>query len=433
MTRGGFSARGRGFPFQKRHNEIGTLERDSPARSKPFQSVPMVLERDTLGKRSDYIELVIFFTLVPTFQCFYHTSIFSPQTTPTISRNWNVGTSIEMPEKDARTIDSITHLRRGVITLGYRVIPLRGKRGAMDNWSKAKWRIEQLEGISRNFPDATNTGILTGEVVGLDIDTPDPDVSATILAMVAELRGISASPFRVGRPPKRLHLFRTSEPRSKAQTGAYLINGHKCQVEVLGVGQQVAAFGVHPETDRAYEWHNGSPAETPLADLPEIDWPDIEALLARAEEYFAARGALIKPASKPRDDRPVSVVDSDHPWAIINSRAFANLEAWVPDLGLEGRRRYQSGYHAVASFRPSRSATATRRGRSLNIQPSGIVDYSDGNTGYSPINLVAVCLSLPAPDAADWLHQRVGGDTTPAVSVAGLLSQAARRAATNAT
>jgi hypothetical protein len=327
------------------------------------------------------------------------------------------------------TLDPITHLRRGLAGYGYRVIPLRGKRGAMDNWSTARWCAEQMEGIARNFPHATNTGILTGEVVAIDIDTLDSETSEAVLAMASEISGIDAAPYRIGRAPKRLYIFRTDEPRAIAKTGAYLINGHKCQVEVLGVGQQFVAYGIHPETGRAYEWHNGSPAEIPLADLPAISWPDIEMLLANAEAYFAPRGTLIKSPSNPRDNERRSA-DSDHPWAILNSHALANLDAWVPQLGLEDIDTYQNGYHSVASFRPTKSTTAKKRGRSLNIQPSGIVDYSAGNIGYSPIDLAAVCLSIPQSDAVEWLRTRVGGeDTTPTINLAGLLAQPARRAA----
>jgi hypothetical protein len=111
-------------------------------------------------------------------------------------------------------------------------------------------------------------------------------------------------------------------------------------------------------------------------------------------------------------------------------RALASLDAWVPELGLEDLRKYQGGFHAVASFRPSINSKVKKRGRALNIQPSGIVDYSAGNAGYSPINMVSVSLSMSASEAAEWLRKRVGGgDDTKPVSVARLLTQPARRAA----
>ncbi|MCK1322757.1 bifunctional DNA primase/polymerase [Bradyrhizobium sp. 156] len=327
---------------------------------------------------------------------------------------------------------SIVHLWRGLAGLGYWVVPCTGKAAVVKNWQRSRWSAEQMAGIARNYPDATNTGLLCGELVGLDIDTPHAETADAIRAMVMDLPGANRAPFRVGKAPKILFAFRATKPREKRATGAYLINGHKCQVEALGERTQFVAFGTHPETGRSYEWNNGSPAETTLADLPEISPEAIDGLLARAEEYFAARGTPIKPASRSASNRHTVKGDSDHPWADINSRALASPDAWVPDLGLDGLRRYQRGFHAVASFRPSINSKVKKRGRALNIQPSGIVDYSDGNQGYSPIDLVAVCLSMPAPEASEWLRERVGGgDDTKPVCVAGLVSQPARRRVAN--
>jgi hypothetical protein len=337
-----------------------------------------------------------------------------------------------MPASTRSNLDGITHLRCGLATYGYRVTPVRGKDACVSNWPNSRWRAAQMEGLARNYPDATNTGLVCGELVALDIDTPDPAVADAICSMVAKLPGADGSPYRIGKAPKRLYIFRTTEPRPKVSTGAYLIGGLKCQLEVFGQRTQFVAYGVHPDTGRAYEWFNGSPAETPLAELPAIAPATVDGLLERAEAYFAERGTLIKRASKPGScrERHDVVAPSDHPWAILNSRALSDLDAWVPQLCLDGLRRYQAGYHSVASFRPSNSTAATKRGRSLNIQPSGIVDYSAGNTGYSPIDLVATCLGIPETAAADWLRERVGDDdTTPAISVAGLLGQPARRAA----
>ncbi|MDR6304924.1 hypothetical protein GGQ85_002640 [Nitrobacter vulgaris] len=298
-----------------------------------------------------------------------------------------------------------------------------GKRAQGKNWTHSRWSADQMEGLARLYPYATNTGILTGEVVAIDVDTPDPGVADAINAMIAELPAATDAPYRIGKAPKRCYLFRTTSPRAKSATGAYIINGHKCQVEAMGTGQQVVAFGTHPETLRDYVWFNGSPAETAVSHLPEIDHAEVDAL-ARAEAYFAKRGELVKPASKSHaNDNERTSGCSDHPWSLLNQRAYDNLDAWVPQLGLEGLRRYRNGYHSIASFRPTNSTTAKKRGRALNIQSIGIVDYADNNTGYSPIDLVAVCLRLQDHQAVDWLKERVGepDDGTRPVNVDGLL------------
>jgi hypothetical protein len=334
-------------------------------------------------------------------------------------------------------LEPVIHLRRGLIAHGYRIVPCEGKKARGMNWSNAKWSAEQMPGLARLHPEATNTGILTGGVVAIDVDTPDPATAEAIVAMVMGLPGAKAAPYRVGKAPKSLYIFRATAPRSKVATGAYSIGGHKCQVEVFGVGNQFVGFGVHPETLLPYEWFNGSPAETSLDDLPEIAPEAIDDLLARADEYLAAHGTLIKPASRPpaNDNERTDYVWSDHPWTAINQRALDDLDAWVPQLGLEDLKRYRAGYHSVASFRASNSTKVANRSRALNIQPEGICDYADGNRGYSPIDLVAVCLSLQDHQAVDWLKDRVGcaDDGTPPIGTAGILAQNERRqeAATN--
>jgi len=314
----------------------------------------------------------------------------------------------------ANTTD-IVKLRRGLIAHGYRVVPCIGKRAQGLNWPNSRWRADQMEGLARHYCHATNTGLICGELVGLDVDTPDNEMADAINAMVMELPAAGGAPYRIGKAPKRCYIFRTAKPRDKRSTGAYIINGAKCQVEVFGQRGQVLAYGTHPDTGREYEWHNGSPAETPFADLPLADPEDVDTLLTRAEAYFAERGTLIKKPSTSihREARPIS---SDHPWVELNQRALTRLGEWVPHLGLEGLRRYRNGYHSVASFRPTNSATARHRGRALNIQPEGICDHADSNRGYSPIDLVGVCLSLPPSEAVDWLKERVG-ESQPHINI----------------
>jgi len=328
------------------------------------------------------------------------------------------------------TTEHIVKLRRGLIHNGYRVVPCAGKRAQGLNWQNGRWSADQMVGLLRHLPHATNTGIITGDVVAIDVDTPNEGVARDINAMVADLPHADAAPYRIGRAPKRLYLFRAATPRSKMATGAYLIDGAKHQVEVLGTGNQFVAYGIHPDTGRAYEWHNGSPAETPFADLPLADPEDVDTLLTRAEAYFAERGTLLKKPSTSihREARPIS---SDHPWVELNQRALTRLGEWVPHLGLEGLRRYRNGYHSVASFRPTNSATARHRGRALNIQPEGICDHADNNRGYSPIDLVGVCLNLQPTDAVDWLKARVGVEpTTVRFNIAAMIANdRAKRAA----
>jgi hypothetical protein len=78
--------------------------------------------------------------------------------------------------------------------------------------------------------------------------------------MVFEVAGPTL--VRIGRWPKRALLYRTEEPFAKVATPWFGTN----RVEVLGAGQQIVCFGVHPETGRPYEWRPHPPVRR--ADLP---------------------------------------------------------------------------------------------------------------------------------------------------------------------
>jgi hypothetical protein len=218
--------------------------------------------------------------------------------------------------------------------------------------------------------------------------------------------------------PKALFIFRTTEPRSKRSTGAYTIASAKHQVEALGVGNQFVAYGVHPETRRDYEWFDGSPAEISLKELPTISPEQVDAILSQAEEYFAAHGTLISPAKVVRDSTPREA--GEHPWSEINAKALANLNAWVGDLGLEDMKRYDAGYHSIASYRASVNGRQ-QRGRALSLQPVGIYDHS-AKCGMSPIDLVSACLTLSPGEAVGWLEERLG-IAAPRVDISRLLAK----------
>jgi hypothetical protein len=81
-------------------------------------------------------------------------------------------------------------------------------------------------------------------------------------------------PWRIGRPPKRLGLFRIiGEPFKKIVRafGAADKDEKDCErVEFLCAGQLVVVHGIHPDTKRPYEWPHGGPGDIRWEDLPPI-------------------------------------------------------------------------------------------------------------------------------------------------------------------
>ena len=135
---------------------------------------------------------------------------------------------------------------------GYLPLPLRPgqKSPAVKAWTTVPIDYATVTGWARQFPDH-GVGLRCGHLVGLDIDVLDPDLSFQLCQRTFERFG--EAPLRVGRWPKRLLLYRTEVPFAKIECGT----GKGSKLEVLGHGQQLVAFGRHPETGSGYFWPLG--------------------------------------------------------------------------------------------------------------------------------------------------------------------------------
>jgi hypothetical protein len=154
-----------------------------------------------------------------------------------------------------------------LIDAGYRIIPIMPgtkKPGRYDGnqWSDMpRWPTivaTQTHLETWNEWPGCGIGIVTGEVVAIDIDVLDASVAIAIGNVFQEKLG-KTDFVRIGKSPKALYLYRTEEPFSK-------ISMHP--IEVLGVGQQFVAYAIHPETNKPYQWPFSAPHEMALESLP---------------------------------------------------------------------------------------------------------------------------------------------------------------------
>lgn len=133
-----------------------------------------------------------------------------------------------------------------------------------------------------NWPEA-GIGIAAGRVIGIDIDVlASPAVAMEIEALAKRMLGDTPA-VRIGHAPKRLLVYRAVQPFA----------GFKYPpIEVLGMGQQFIAYGVHPDTGQPYSW----PVST-LADLSPEDLPAITEAQARefAKEAYQLIPADLRP------------------------------------------------------------------------------------------------------------------------------------------
>lgn len=136
--------------------------------------------------------------------------------------------------------------------------------------------------------------------------------------------------------------------------------------------------------------------------IPMVSIDQLTALIEEALRPFGYQQEPERPKANGYDTEA-----SEDPWRRLNQLALANLDKWVPQLGLDDCVRLRDGrYAAVPSFRPSPSGKA-RRDRSLGISSSGIKDFGQ-DKGYTPIDLVMLCGDLDFAGAVAWLDERLG-------------------------
>jgi len=130
--------------------------------------------------------------------------------------------------------------------------------------------------------DDAGIGLVCGAIVCIDIDVLDQEVALKIEALAKRLLGDTPL-LRIGRAPKRALIYRAVEP----------FRGFKKHpIEVHCLGQQVVAYGVHPDTGTEYQWPDGHPVDVEILDLPAID----EGL---AREFIERAFAIVPESLRP--------------------------------------------------------------------------------------------------------------------------------------
>jgi hypothetical protein len=167
-------------------------------------------------------------------------------------------------------------IRRLLLKGGYEPLPIFGKAPLWRGWRSEPVTARLLESIEADprYANHTNTGVKTGHFAVVDIDVRDPTYAAAVAEAVTSILGPTEVE-RIGSKGKALCYY-NPEPISKITVGGIAPGGDEATtlVEFLGVGQQMAAYGIHPVTGRPYEWPNavldGDLLGTPLTSLPPV-------------------------------------------------------------------------------------------------------------------------------------------------------------------
>jgi putative DNA primase/helicase len=195
----------------------------------------------------------------------------------------------------------IIEIRLAMVSCGYTPIPVIGKIPPLEKWPEVTNVSRSiLEDWDRDWPNASNTGILTRHTPTIDLDLLNEPAALAAEKLIRErFDGLGCVLTRIGRAPKRAIPFRTKAPFKKLTTNFVVAVGAGSEkIEFLGDGQQFVAHGIHPDTRGEYSWTGGDPTTISYRDLPEIIAEearqlqiDIVVMLVRDFGYVTTQGA----------------------------------------------------------------------------------------------------------------------------------------------
>jgi hypothetical protein len=199
----------------------------------------------------------------------------------------------------------IMAMRLRLLTIGYTPLPAHGKEIYLAGWASLTPTPDDITVWTRKHPDWRNTGIATRNTPAIDIDIIDPAIATTVGNLVFDHFGLSGMILRrVGRAPKRAILFQAPEPFAKrlAVFDVPAADGKLPRIEILASGQQLIAYGIHPETKRPYLWEPAGPMQVPARQLPVITAKTADHFLTDAVKFLKRHcGWQTLQSHKPRE------------------------------------------------------------------------------------------------------------------------------------
>lgn len=177
-----------------------------------------------------------------------------------------------------------------LLAKGYEPIPIDGKAPRIPGWSEGAITESRLTDWLRDHPDHLGTGLRCGQLVAVDNDCTDPALATKVQGLVDDDKHLSASPLcRVGRKGCAT-FYRNETPCSKIVVSGVDRAGNVQKLEILGRGNQVASFGIHP-AGMPYRWRKGvSPLDVPYTDLPVVTPGELVFLALDVSELFRREG-----------------------------------------------------------------------------------------------------------------------------------------------
>jgi hypothetical protein len=223
-----------------------------------------------------------------------------------------------------------------LVTNGYAILPIAPGTKKPGQFARAGWHdypqwnrhasratTEHEVATWSTWPDC-GVGVVGGAVAALDIDiAEDGDLALRIERLARERLGDTPA-LRIGKPPKRLLVYRTTEPFAGIR---------RAPLEVLCLGQQFVAYAEHPDTGQPYAWPDEGLADLDIESLPEID-------ADRAAAFLDEALALIPPEMRPKSLGAKAANGAAHLCLPAHAQAgtlaaIRSALAWLPNAELD--------------------------------------------------------------------------------------------------
>jgi hypothetical protein len=199
-------------------------------------------------------------------------------------------------ENQDQLIDELSWFRYRLLENGYEPIPIQGKRTRIEGWTRGNIDPERIVLETIHHLDHRSTGLRTGRLVGVDIDLHDAEHADIIQGVVEDTIG----PTRLQRRGSKGAML--CYQKAGTPIGKIVIRdaeAKKTLVEIFGQGGQFVAYGIHPETQRPYEWliPGQEPLLVPRSDLPEVSTDMLHELRGRVSERLVELGYQLQAAA----------------------------------------------------------------------------------------------------------------------------------------
>jgi hypothetical protein len=210
--------------------------------------------------------------------------------------------------------------------------------------------------VSQNFApairagdhDGCGIGVRTANTPAIDVDALDAELANGMRELLNKrLKGVIA--IRTGLPPKFAIVCRTSRPFKKVTSQCWRRpdappdKSSTSRLEILGEGQQIVAYHIHPTTGLPYEWQGASLFELRVEELPEIDIAAAQSIAKEFDQLAESMGFVVcnsdgtlvgaLPGAPPGSTKPAGKINgAKRPASLLGPMPAGEVERLWPVL-----------------------------------------------------------------------------------------------------